>query len=407
MSCNCSQQAQSSGCSQCKPSDADLQALAISWVAGNNECDTTQMTNNVALWWALFERQSCGSPDVRMLLVARQIATTLIAQYARQIDIASSRRERQVRGAGKMRNAGWSRAQATASGVRFADALNKSEYNDFSNSLMNSASNRDRGSSNFANSGNAAQSYSVGGSGMTSYRRSQGEGVRRDRSSFDRNSLGAGRSESHSDAQGNQGNFFSGFGFIGISTSPTSGFVSGQGQSNGFAFNARNDTQNSFGTVNGYTESVGSSGMLSSSFGVGQGSSSASGASGSSMNDDGSAFRTSGSHGEGQGVGQGGSNSQSRSSTQGSSDSEGSGFSEFNQTGSGLIIADSAKAHQRVEHLHDLVKRFTDQIHELRKYKSSNMAARLTQASFVCGCGDSKGFTSYENSKTTTCGCGV
>lgn len=381
--CSCTSK-NKSGCSTCQPSDDALKNLALTWVVGQADCDRSLVENNVSLWWELFENQSCNSTDLRMLLLARQIAMSLMGVYARQVDTSSMLRTRQMRGSGSMKNEGWMKAQATASGVRFADALNKSEYNDFSNSRMDSGSLRQRGSSNYANSGSFANSISRAGASSDSYRRSQGEGVRRDNSTFNRNILGAGKSESHSDAQGNQGNFFSGFGAIGIGVTNTSGFVGGQGQSNGFAFNARNDGQTSFGTVNGFTTSIGSSGMVSNSFGNSTATSGASGTSGSGMNDDGSAFRTSGSHGEGLGTGQGGSNAQSRSSTQGSSDSKGVGFSEFNSEGSGVIIGNSAKANQRFKHLQSMVDSFTSSIKELRKYKASNQPAQIGAGKAPC-----------------------
>lgn len=385
MSCNC-KISNPSGCVKCLKSDKELQDFALALVINSTNCDANFVKNNVPIWWKLFESQSCGSRDLRTYLLARQIATSLMAIYARQVDTSSMMRIRNNRGAGWSKNEGWMRAQATSSGIRFSDALNKSEYNDFLDSQMNSASNRGRSASNSANSGSSANSFSRGGSTSDSYRRSNGEGARRDNSSFNRNTQGAGKSESHGDAQGNQGNFFSGFGFIGLGQTSTSGFVGGQGQNNSFGVNARNDTQNSFGTVSGFTQSVGSSGMLSSSFGVGGSNSNASGASGSQMNDDGSAHRDSVSHGEGLGTGQGGSNSQSRNSSQGSSDSEGTGHTEFSAHGSGVVIADSVMANQRLKHLADIVKNMSAQIKELRKYKGANALGMRVSGRGVCAC---------------------
>lgn len=106
-------------------------------------CAPQDLFVRVGLWWDLMGMQSGCDSELRYLLTQREGLKYLMGCAAHQVDQSDSKAQSLMNSKATTRQDGWSQAQQTNQSTTFADAVGQDRYNDFSNASSDATSSQD------------------------------------------------------------------------------------------------------------------------------------------------------------------------------------------------------------------------------------------------------------------------
>lgn len=335
-------------------------------------CAPNDLNQSVDLFWELAKLQSMCDPELRYLLATREAIKYLMGCKVWEVDYSKSTSRNDMGFTSEQRQDGWNQAQSTGQSTSFRDAIGQSRYNDFSDASMDAISQRNAQANSHDES--SACMHDIGHGGNLS--ETQGERASRNERltgshSQTQNQTGGRGSRGSCNYQFSSGKTVGDNSTLGVIQSGSTGrrtawtaFSSDHTKNVERVRNSafRESKANSAGGSNSKTERQSSSYFNSHVDDSSRSSTQA------HSEDHAAGTRDSKSHAEGLGQSANETKSQSQNSMQGTAQAHSDGEQHRERNSSGFSVMDSAKLHQRFEHLKDMYDQLSERI-EYRKWQ--------------------------------------
>lgn len=363
--------------SNCALSPQQYKDYIVTAMSLSDPCAPSDLNQTVALFWDLSKLQSMCDPELQYLLTTRETIKYLMGCKVWEVDYSQSRSQNDMGFRSTQRQDGWNQAQSTGQSTSFRDAIGQSRYNDFSDASMDAVSQRNAqaqshdeseacmhdighgGSMSETQGERKSRNQSVSGSQNQAIRRTDGKGSR-------------GSCNYRFSASKARGDSYGALLWMGGATGKRSSWTQYQRDYTENEEKVRNSAfresqANSAGGSNSKTERQSSSYFNSH---IDDGSSSQTTA---HSEDHATGSRDSKSHAEGLGQSSNESKGQGQHSMQGTSQAHSDGEQHRERNSSGYSVMDSAKLHQRFQHLRNMYDQLTERIEHEKAHLRAGM----------------------------------
>lgn len=356
----------------CNLSPIEYKTYIVTSLSLADPCAPTDLNQSVDLFWELAKLQSMCDPELRYLFTTREAIKYLMGCKVWEVDYSKTVSRNDMGFTSEQRQDGWNQAQSTGQSTSFRDAIGQSRYNDFSDSSMDAISQRNAQANSHDES--EACMHDIGHGGNLS----ETQGERKSRN--ERVAGSQTQAIRRTDGKGSRGSCNYQFSAAKARGSNYGGLLwtgGASGRRTGWTAYSRDYTKNEEKVRNsGFRESQANSAGGSNSKTERQSSSyfnnhvddSSRSSTQAHSEDHAAGTRDSKSHAEGLGQSANETKSQSQNSMQGTAQAHSDGEQHRERNSSGFSVMDSAKLHQRFEHLKDMYDQLSERI-EYRKWQ--------------------------------------